>query len=406
MALAENEMLSPDDHGLEEILKWLAKMATQNDDVSLKSVTFDVGGLLRPDPSGRVLVLRISPRPPVDAVHTLATPDDLRSCVAASLTLRGGHDSQGREFRPLDLASLRNALSEHDTGNGVVAAITAVGSTGNPEHERRAADVILDLVPGARISLSHSFYAKAFRDRDYTTTLNASLLVRGEQLAERFDLVAAKLLPGVPVSFGLNDGGRAPIRLLGATPVHAVRATPALRVQGARQLADLDDGDVAIIDEDSAVVGHVQRGVPAAQGLVRRGDRPGLASNVGRVEQYSPRYVERANGPSAVVDSRFEPDLDRDESKISYARVDLGALGAAVAPLSVWSDSLRYASNSDELRRILRDVEEDLRSQCIHWGAGPESTRLIESSAVRTAYGSRDVVRVRVRVIGDWVTAK
>ena len=83
--------------------------------------------------------------------------------------------------------------------------------------------------------------------------------------------------------------------------------------------------------------------------------------------------------------------------------VDLIALGAAVAPLSSWADFLGPASTAAQVTSGLRSTEEDLRAQTIHWGAAPDSTRVVESTAYSLAYGSRNVVRIRVHVIGDWI---
>jgi hypothetical protein len=403
MPAAEHTQSFDPERGMNEIFGWLARLPG----AALESVTVDVSALLQAERQKRVIAIRISPRPAVDEIHEMPVSAELADSVSHTLHVTGGHDMRGRPLRDLGVASLRDALHQASGDAELVAAVTAVGSIANPDHEQRAADVILEAFPDARISLSHDFFSSAFRDRDFTATANAALLQSGEQLAAGIERAAREQLPGAAVSFGLNDGGRAPIRRLGATPVHAIRAAAALRVQGARHLADVDEGDLVIIEDDAAVVGHVHNGVPAAHTVVKRGREPSLASNGARVDTYSPTMLSDLLSPAAVVDARA--DVSRmppfTPAPGLRAGVDLGALGAAVAPLSSWSDYLGHASNATELQAVLRLTEEELRSQTIHWGAAPDCTRVVESNAYTLAYGSRNVVRIRVRVTGDWMTA-
>lgn len=405
VVVAEHALTSEPDAAIDEILGWLARQAG----TSLQTATFDVSPLLQTEQEGRVLAIRIAPRPAADDIHELAVAPELSGSVRGTLHVGGGHDMRGRQLTDLRLADLRQQLADHGPvqPGGLVVSVAAVGSIANPDHEERAADAILDAFPDARISLSHEFFSSALRDRDFTSTANAALLHPGERLAARLERAAAAQLPGVPIAFALGDGGRSPIRRLNATPVHALRAGRAMQVQGARHLAGLDHGDLLILDDDSAVVAHVQHGVPAANTLVKRGRAPSLASNTARVDEHSPTQLYDLAAPLAVVDARTErgPLPHGVPEPTIVAEADLGALGAAVAPLSSWSDSLRHASAAGELQGVLRATEEELRSQTIHWGAGPESTRVVESDAYTLAYGSRHVVRIRVRVIGDWVAA-
>lgn len=388
---------------LEDALRWTAVESGGD----LQSVTLDVGALLRPAHDGQVLAIRIGPRPPADDLHQLPVSPALTRAVGRTMHVTGGHDMHGRELAPLDLLSLEAAIRSGDPVPGVVAAITAVGSVASPEHERRVADLFLATFPDARVSLSHEFFSRALRDRDFTATYNAALLQAGDSLARRIDSAAARLLPDVPVAFGLNDGGRAPIRRLSATPVHAIHATAALNVQGVRHLAAVDDGDIVIVGDDSVAVGHVHRGVPATRPVARSGEAPGLASNVTRSDRYSQARFSALPVPAAVVDARSAPTAVTvgAPSPTHRAEVDMVALGAATAPLSVWSDSMRRATTAAQLRDVVRATEEDLRSQSINWGAAPDSTRVVESAAYTFAFGIRNVVRVRVRVIADWVGA-
>jgi len=399
--IAEYAQSSEPEQSVHEVFGWLARRAG-----ALSSVTLDVSTLLRVERQKRIIAIRIGPRPAIDDIHELAVSPQLIDSVRRTVHVTGGHDMRGRPLRDLGLETLRRELEAVGPGD-LVASVTAVGSIANPDHEQRAADVILAAFPDARICLSHDFFSSALRDRDFTSTMNAALLQSGEELAARIEQAAHAQLPGVPVSFGLNDGGRAPIRGLGTTPVHALHATAALRIQGARHLAGVSEGDLVIIDDDSVVVGHVHNGVPAARTVVKRGREPGLASNAVHTDTYSPTLISDFLTPAAVLDVRASSaplPTNAPEPTVQTA-VDLAALGAAVAPLSSWADFLGQASSALELQAGLRSTEEDLRSQTIHWGAGPNATRVVESNAYTLAYASRHVARIRVHVIGDWVAS-
>lgn len=395
-----SQPFDPDD-GIDEVFGWLARRAA----ASLVSATLDVSELLKLERKGRIVAIRISPRPAVDQIHELGVSAELEGSVHHTLHITGGHDMRGRQLMDLNLQTLAAELKATDRGGGLVASVTAVGSVANPDHEERAADVILAHFPRARVSLSHAFFSTSLGDRDFTSTVNAALLAPGERLAKRVERAAERHLPAVPIFVGLNDGGRAPIRSLGATPVHASRSATALRTQGARHFAEVNEGDVVIIDDDTITVSHVHRGVPAAQTVVKRGRGPRLASNSVRIDRHVPIFRSDLLAAAAVVDIRSpdtplapyapEPTVGTD--------VDLIALGAAVAPLSSWADFLGPASTAAQVTSGLRSTEEDLRAQTIHWGAAPDSTRVVESTAYSLAYGSRNVVRIRVHVIGDWI---
>ncbi|WP_130282419.1 hydantoinase/oxoprolinase family protein [Microcella alkaliphila] len=384
-----------------ELFDWIAHRSN----VGVRSVTVDVGGLLSMERERQVVAVRIRPRPAADPLHELPVPPDLRDSRLTVIDVTGGHDMRGRRLMDLEVASLTAALRGISSDTELVASVTAVGSVANPEHEQQAADALLSAFPFARVTLSNEFFSNSFRDRDYTAAMNACLMSSGDQLAAQIEQAARVQLPGVPVYFAVSDGGRVPIRRLGATPVNALHAGAALGLMGARHLAAVDEGEIVITDDAGAQVGRVHAGVPATHTVIRRGREPALACNAARIDPYSPSLLGEPERPAAVVDARSHDAVSMrgDLESTVRARVDLTALGAAVAPLSAWADFLGHASSSDELDSWLRATQEDLRSQVVHWGAAPESTRVVESTAYTLAYGSRHVVRIRVRVIGDWV---
>lgn len=397
--IAEHTEPSSETASAGDAFAWLASVGGGR----LRSATLDVSDILGREPRSETLVVRISPRAPIDAAHELAVSAKFAGIVTRSIHVSGGHDMRGRVLAPLDQHALERELA--GSGDHLVVAVTAVGSIANPEIEQRSADLILAAFPESRVALSHDFYSNAIRDRDFTATMNAGLLIAGEALAARIERSAEHHLPNVPVFVALNDGGRAPIRRLGATPVHALNSSKAMRVQAASQLTQVTEGSIVIVADGAIEVGHVHGGVPATNTLVKRGQEPSLASNTARITRYSSTVFDTALRPAKVLltgarDDPIPPHVPKPSHVVS---TDLVAYGAAVCALSAWADFLGRASNATELRTLLSTTEEDLRTQMIYWGADPGTTRVIESSAYTLAYGSRNVVRARVRIIGDWI---
>jgi N-methylhydantoinase A len=149
-------------------------------------------------------------------------------------------------LRPLDEDALRRALAGLDVE---AAAVCLLWGFRHPEHERRAAELVSEELPGVHVSTSHET-AGVFREyeRCATTVVDAALspLLRGylERLAERAREAG---LPEPEVM--LSSGGTASAASAAAHASWTVLSGPAGgAVGGARVAASAGSGDAVGLD--------------------------------------------------------------------------------------------------------------------------------------------------------------
>lgn len=365
---------------------------------AVTEITFDVGRVLTSRPLSNVAVIRISPRPPADSFHTARLPRIVEGVASRIVHVRGGHDIRAHELASLDLAGFMKELPSIVGGHRNVA-ITALGSTSTDVHEARIADAILAYDSGVGISISHDFFANAFQDRDFTTTLNSALMETGEYLATALEQLCRRHFPGAEPCFVKNDGGKARMRQLAATPVHALHSEPASRLLGLALLTGEQDAEIVMVDDMEAAVGAIRGGIPASTSRIKMRYEARLASNAAAVVDYTANYPLHPLAHAIVADLR----KDRSESMpfgldatISTDE-DAALLGCAAAPWTAWIDRLESVANKEDLQRVQRLAEEDAKSIVIQSGASPEFTKIMESNAYALPYGNPGIVRVRVQ---------
>lgn len=368
----------------------------------ISDVTIDVAEILEGWKLAQVIAIRISPRPPADAVHAIGLPERLAPFVSRTVHVRGGHDLRAHELAPLDEESLIGRLPEILAGNVKNVAITSVGSTATTKHETAIADAILSFDSDLKISISHDFYSNVFRDRDFTTILNSALMDAGEYMETMVDEIARLRLPAATISYMKNDAGRAPLSRLSVTPVHGLHPRWPARVLGAAVLAGVTEGDVVVRLDSEARVGRVRSGLPIARTLIRRGYGASLATNAAVVEQYSPSQLTWPRDASVVHELRGSSSLSLDDLLPTLTtREDTALVGCASAPLTEWIDRLEMVANETELNRLQHLAEEDAQSLVMQSGASPDLIKIVESSVFAMPYGNPGIVRIRVQAAGE-----
>ncbi|GAA4657622.1 methylhydantoinase [Arthrobacter cryoconiti] len=361
-------------------------------------IIVDVGRVLSSRPLSNVAVIRISPRPPADVFHTSKLPRIVEGIATRIMHVRGGHDIRAHELAKLDLATFERNVASLVQGHRNVA-ITALGANSTDEHEARIADAILAHDSDVRISISHDFFANAFRDRDFTTTLNSALMETGEYLAVCLEQLGHRYFPGAKVSFVKNDGGRASISHLAVRPVHALHPEPASQLVGLALLSGQADGEIIVGSEHSVRAGTTRDGLPTSTSLLRNVYEASLATNAAAIEKYTAYHPVQPLTPTTVVDLR----LDRDGPlpfglEPSFSTQDDAALiGCATAPWTAWIDRLENVASKEDLQRVQRIAEEDAKSIVVQSGGSPVLTRVMEANSYALPYGNPGIVRVRVQ---------
>jgi len=365
---------------------------------NVSEITVDVGRVLSTRPLSKVAVIRISPRPPADVFHTARLPRIVDGVASRIVHVRGGHDIRAHELASLDLAGFTRDLPAIVEGHRNVA-ITALGATSTDEHEARIADAILAHDSGIGISISHDFFANAFQDRDFTTILNSALMETGEYLASALEQLCRRHFPGAEPSFVKNDGGKARMRQLAATPVHALHPEPASRLLGLAMMTGEPDAEIVIVDDNEATVGATRGGIPASSSRIAVRYEARLASNAAAVVGYTANHPLPSLSPAVVADLRHDRSESMPFGLVSTVGTneDTALIGCAAAPWTAWIDRLENVANKEDLQRVQRLAEEDAKSIVIQWGASPELTQIMESNAYALPYGNPGIVRVRVQ---------
>ena len=124
----------------------------------------------------RVAALRVGLPANAGLPPFIGWPKDLAAAMRGSIHMvAGGHEYDGRVLVPLDRAAVRREAERiAETGIRSVA-ITSVFSPLTDECERAAADIVREVLPAARITLSHEIGRIGLLERENAALLNAGL---------------------------------------------------------------------------------------------------------------------------------------------------------------------------------------------------------------------------------------
>ena len=366
---------------------------------AVSAVVFDVSQALVRDADTKVVSVLIEPRKPREPRRHLWPAERIPVDVAH---IGGGHNALGHELVPLDEEALRGLAGHIEPGSHLV--VSAAGSPVNPEHERRAAEVLRSTVSVGSVTESSAFYSDSLLVREFTAILNAVMLASAERLAASLaDAVALGAGEGVRAFVATNDGGCTPLSRLPITPVHSMRADVAGEMLGGAAVAGRTDGRIIVARPGAVRIGAFVDGLPS---VVSRTSLPGgmsLASSFAHVVPLTDLLLSgSAEPPVTVLAEGAEQDLAVfGLAPLIVTDEDLVAVGAAVAPASYWHNRVARVLGAEDIERALADGEAIARANLVAWGAHPARVRVTESRVLATTYGEAQMIRVRVRGVVD-----
>jgi N-methylhydantoinase A/oxoprolinase/acetone carboxylase beta subunit len=212
---------------------------------------------------GRVGVVRLGAPATLALPPLVDWPEDLRSLVGkASYIVAGGFEFDGREISPLDEAHLRTV--GHDLVGQVDAiALSSVFAPVNPEHERRAAVILCEVVgEHIPISLSHEIGTLGLLERENATILNAALIGVIKRAVEAFRSAVARHGIVADLFLTQNDGTLMVLDEALRYPILSVASGPTNSIRGAAYLTGLRDAVVVDVGGTTTDIGALQRGFP------------------------------------------------------------------------------------------------------------------------------------------------
>lgn len=262
-------------------------------------------------------------------------------------TVRGRMDAAGNAVVPLDEAGLRQVAARLRSDKVEAVAVTFLHAYANPAHERRAAEVLREELPGVVVCVSTNVLSE-FREfeRASVTSLNAFLIpLMDRYLSSLVSMLESErglgLRAGTPVMVMEAAGGVMTVASAREKPVHTVLSGPAggvvaaCHVGAACGVSDLITMDIGGTSTDISLI---RGGRPAITREAKLEEMPirlpvvdinAIGAGGGSIAwiddggalRVGPRSAEAVPGPACYRRGGTEPT-------VSDANLVLGRLGS------------------------------------------------------------------------------
>src|SRR5262245_11074485 len=213
-------------------------------------------------------------------------PGRLREAVGDhAFLVHGGHEFDGREISPLDPDELRRVAQEIADRDIRSVAISSVFSPVNSEFEQRAAELVLQELPDAAISLSHEIGRIGLLERENATIMNACLRDLALHIVEAFNTALAEFGIEAPVYLSQNDGTLMSVDFAERYPVATFASGPTNSMRGAAFLSGILECAVVDIGGTTSDVGVLHHGFPREASIAV--EIGGVRTNFGMPDVFS-----------------------------------------------------------------------------------------------------------------------
>lgn len=247
----------------------LSKSNVKPDDVSavMLGTTHFLNAVVQRVGLNPVAVIRIGLPAAASLPPAIDWPESIRDVVCASrYMVAGGYEHDGRVIAPLDeerLESIADEIAEMDVAS---VAITSIFSPINAEMEERAREMLLERIPGLKITLSNTVGGMGLLAREAATILNASLVNLSTEITTSFKRALASLEITAPFFISQNDGTLMSVNAAEEFPVLTFASGPTNSMRGAGFLSNLDEAIVVDIGGTTTDVGVLANGFPRLAG--------------------------------------------------------------------------------------------------------------------------------------------
>ena len=190
-------------------------------------------------------------------------PDDLASTIGNhNYIAHGGHEFDGREISSFDTDEVRG-IAEEIKAKGINAiAIASVFSPVNSEFETKAAEVVLEVLPEANITLSSKIGRIGLLERENAAVMNACLRSLAVTTVSGFKDALSAMDITAPFFISQNDGTLMNADFAADYPVLTFASGPTNSMRGAAFLSNLKDAIVVDVGGTTTDVGVLQQGFP------------------------------------------------------------------------------------------------------------------------------------------------
>jgi N-methylhydantoinase A len=226
---------------------------------------------------------------------TPLVPRGRRLEVAERVTARG------EVLIPLDEAAVRDAARRLGAEGVESVAVSFLFSFRNPEHERRAAEIVAETVPGASVSVSHRI-TQEWREyeRTSTTVVNAYVRPIMDRYLGAFERGLADRGFRGRLLITQSNGGAFSVEAAASKPVHTIESGPAAGAIGCASLARVLGAD-RLISFDMG--GTTAKCAIVAGGLVQTTDEYHVDGHPLRIPVIDITEVSAGGGTIAWIDA-------------------------------------------------------------------------------------------------------
>ncbi|MEM1192083.1 MAG: hydantoinase/oxoprolinase family protein [Pseudomonadota bacterium] len=194
-------------------------------------------------------------------------PDTLKqAAIGCTRMIDGGHEFDGQEIVPMDQKALASAVADFRNAGVTSIAITSVFATANAKNEIDAADFLCQVMPEAKIALSHRLGRIGLYQRENATILNASLLPLANDVINAFRRAFEDLSVRCPFFVSQNDGTLMEAGYAALFPVLTFSSGPTNSMRGAAWLSKRDNAMVVDVGGTTSDVGMLIDAFPRQSG--------------------------------------------------------------------------------------------------------------------------------------------
>lgn len=196
-------------------------------------------------------------------------PADLKQIIGENTySLHGGYLYDGwpvADVREEEIVQLIQDLQNKGLHN---IAISSAFSPMNPEPELLLAERIKEVIPNARITLSHNIGSLGLLERENASILNTSLLPFADRVVNAFLKALEELDLHCPMFISQNDGTLMNADFVRQYPALTFASGPTNSLRGACKLSGYQDAIVVDIGGTTSDIGILQDGFPRESHVV------------------------------------------------------------------------------------------------------------------------------------------
>ena len=212
---------------------------------------------------GKIAAIRIGMPAAASLPPFCDWPKDLAALVAGDIfMLEGGHDYDGREIMPFAEDEMRAAARRVREQGIHAVGVASIFSPLDPSHEERAAAILAEECPDAKVTLSHQLGRIGLLERENAALLNAALSDLAQVTIAGFEAAIAASRIDAPLYITQNDGTVMPAATAMALPVMSFASGATNSMRGAAFLSGLKDTIVVDVGGTSSDVGQLRNGFP------------------------------------------------------------------------------------------------------------------------------------------------